>query len=527
MNEYGIEWARPRILQTSSGLRSLQSGPPTDAFWVDWRSNKEGMKSKGFGLSKVGTNWIVQHWSIPSPSPEEVPAPAAKIPVNFSPAGLLPYQVRPAQALAFSLSTHLAAMDGSDTGIGKTYQDLAAFRAIGVSPLVVCPKVVKENWRRVARHMGMEIEVINYEKIRTGGTAYGKWQTETIHGREFERFVWAPEVKGLLFDEAHRCKGPKTQNASLMIGARFQDIPTIAASATAATSPMDMRALGFLLGLHGLKNFYQWAEAHGCHRNRWDGWEFGGSNTDIQRIHAEVFPDHGQRVRVRDLGDAFPATRITTTMVDVMAPGSLDKAYAAIEAAKDTIHEKAKKDKDGAEHLTALLRARQISELGKIPAMIELARDSIAEGRSVFVAVNFQESVDVIYEEFLKHHIVGKIDGSTPDEMRTQYIDAFQNNTSRLIVANIRAGGIGIGLHDLDGDHPRTAIISPSWSPVDLKQALGRVWRSGGKSGSVQHLVYARGTVEERVAAGLQIKLDRMTVLNDGLSELDIKESDL
>jgi len=46
-------------------------------------------------------------------------------------------------------------------------------------------------------------------------------------------------------------------------------------------------------------------------------------------------------------------------------------------------------------------------------------------------------------------------------------------------------------------------------------------------SGSVQHILYARGTVEERVAEMLEAKLRRLTVFNDGLSSLDITDKDL
>jgi hypothetical protein len=392
-------------------------------------------------------------------------------------------------------------------------------------PLVICPKAVIPSWYRAAQHLGIEIEAINYEKVRNGNTLHGRWASEKINGRVIERFVWGGEVEMLIFDEVHRCKSTNSQNASLLIAAGLQDIPTIAASATAATNPMEMRALGFLLGLHGLRDFYTWAEAHGCYKNQWDGWEFGGLDDDIQTIHRSIFPHKGVRVRINDLGDAFPRTQIATELIPVQSPDKIDKAYSEVTKAIAAVREKAAGDSDGAEHLTAQLRARQVSELQKIPAVIELAKDALAERRSVFIAVNFNDSIDTLKESF-GNEIVAIIRGDQSDEDRERNIAAFQADKARVIIANTKAGGVGVSLHDLHGRFPRTALICPGWSAVDLKQALGRVWRSGGKTASIQRILFAAGTVEEQVAAKLDIKLRNLSLLNDGV-EVNISDSDL
>lgn len=524
--EWGIQWGQPKTVSTKQGLRTLRSGKPSEAFWAEWRSSKEALRSKGYSVSRNGADWEVLHWGIPTPAPvEEEPKPDLK-PIKVPTHGLLAYQVDPVIGLVDSLRRLGAALDGSDTGTGKTYTTLAAMRALGISPLVIAPKAVIPSWERAAKHLGMSIRVINYEKVRTGNTIYGKWTTLDYNGRTLDRFEWSKHLEGLIFDEAHRCKGTKTQNAQLLIAAKHQSIPVIAASATNVTSPLDMRALGYVLGLHNLRDFWQWAEAHGCFKNHWDGWEFGGSASDIDAIHREIFPKRGVRIRVRDLGDRFPATRITTTLVDVQAPSKVSSAYKELAKTFEDIETRKKGDKQGAEHLTAMLRARQVSEAQKIPAMIEMTEDALEEGRSVVLAVNFNDSIRALKEVLGRDRKVSVIHGEQTAVEREENIQAFQTNKVHVIIINLRAGGVGVSLHDLHG-RPRTAIISPSWSAVDLKQALGRVWRAGGVSGSVQHILYARGTVEERVAELLQLKLDRLTVFNDGLAELDVKDSEL
>jgi hypothetical protein len=49
------------------------------------------------------------------------------------------------------------------------------------------------------------------------------------------------------------------------------------------------------------------------------------------------------------------------------------------------------------------------------------------------------------------------------------------------------------------------------------------VWRSGGKSTSIQRILYAAGTVEETVASRIEEKLRNLSLLNDGV---DIKLTD-
>jgi len=526
-SEFGLIWSPPTVQNTKNGVRNLRTASPTEEFWAAWRRSKEGLKSKGYSVSRLvaGGDWQVCHWQMPTASPASSEITVLERPVALTrPDGLLDYQKPAVAALVRSLRQFGHAIDASDTGTGKTFSTLGAAREMGLTPTVICPKAVIPSWIRAAKHLGIACNAINYEKVRTGNTPYGKWVPVKGLGN-VERFQWSQQVGMLIFDEVHRCKSTKSQNADLLIGAALQGLPTIAASATAATNPMEMRALGFLLGLHGLRDFWSWAEAHGCYRNQWDGWEWGGADEDIAAIHRQVFPAKGIRVRISDLGDAFPKTQIRTELIPVSAPDKIDKAYASVREAIAEVHEKARTDNSGAEHLTAQLRARQVSELQKIPALIELAKDAIAERRSVFIGVNFSDSIDAVRTS-LKDIPCSIIRGEQTADERQRNIDAFQSDKTRVVIANLRAGGVGVSLHDLNGKFPRTALICPGWSPTDLKQALGRVWRAGGKSTSIQRILYAADTVEERVAERIEERLRTLAILNDGI-DFNLTEKDL
>lgn len=84
------------------------------------------------------------------------------------------------------------------------------------------------------------------------------------------------------------------------------------------------------------------------------------------------------------------------------------------------------------------------------------------------------------------------------------------------MLSMISAGGVGISLHDQTGDAPRVSIISPGFSAVELRQALGRIHRSGGKSPARQYIVFAGGTIEDSVRNAVRNKLNKLDLLNDG-----------
>ena len=163
-----------------------------------------------------------------------------------------------------------------------------------------------------------------------------------------------------------------------------------------------------------------------------------------------------------------------------------------------------------------MLRARQLSEISKIPSIVEQVEDAVEQGMSVAVFLNFTDSLKAVIEGLSPDITVVQIHGQQNADERQSAIEQFQADTARVIVAITQAGGVGVSLHDLHGNHPRISIISPTWSAIDMRQVLGRVWRAGGLTKSIQRLVFAAGTIEEKVASTVEEKLENLDLLNDG-----------
>ena len=435
-----------------------------------------------------------------------------------------PYQEAAIEHLLKVLPKHRAALNGSDTGTGKTLVAVETMRRLGnPATLVICPKPVMPGWERTAAAQGTELTVINYEMLRTGRTPFGEWNP--LNGK----FRFRREVEFLIFDEVHRCKGADSQTGELLCSAARAGIPTLAMSATPADSPLEMKGLGMLLGLHKGErpkptlscpeplSFAKWNEAHGC-----CGIPKGFYGSDevrrahMEKIHKAIYPEKGVRVRIADLGSAFPETQITAELYAMDDPARIDALHAQMVDAMAALHSRTENYK-GSDPMTELLAARQEIELLKVPIFTELAREAESAGMSVVIFVNFRATVRELCSRLDTDCF---IDGSQVGERGAKQREAnrlrLQNDESRFLIGTADSAGAGLDAHDVTGKHPRLALHSPGYNAKTVRQQVGRVQREGGKSKSLQRFIFADGTCEVPLHKKLAGKLNNMDTLQDG-----------
>ena len=519
-----VELSQPMSTSTKRGPRLLRKASVTSEFWDMYRDDKDEYKQAmgqlGLQLSKFRDQWELAWWSredlsFPtiSSSPEKVePEVKYDLPPLLYPEKLFEYQLTSVQYAMRSMSKYNRALLGHGTGMGKTAIALAVARERGRRVAVICPKPITTDWHRLAKYLGVETyEVCGWEWVKTGKSKIGRW---TDDKKKQFHFMLPPDTD-LVFDEVHRAKAQgNTQNAFILRDAVVQNIPTIALSATIADDPTKMWALGQFLGLHqGGKDYFRFLNGNGCVNTQF-GMQFRGGNKILKNIHGRIFPDRGNRLKPSDVGSAFPETLIQARAFDMDTARDIAKEYDDLLIRVEEI----KMQENAASSMGAVLaemtRARQKIELFKAPAVCAMVKDLIEEGNSVFIAVNFTETLKFIETEL---KTTCTIRGGQNDITRRGNIDSFQNDKSRVIIGIIQACREGLNLQDLNGNFPRVALIMPTYSVFDLKQVLGRVHRAGGKSKSIQYLIYAAGVdIEESVCSSLDAKLKRMDTLMDG-----------
>ena len=509
--EYGLQWGQPKTVKTSRGLSEVVSAPTTEAFWAAWRSNKEAVKAAGYSVSQYNGLWQVSKWKTLEASKPIVKAERVVTPLRDQ-SVLRPWQLTAAASLVASLRAYKFAVDLSDTGTGKTFTSLGAFRELNLPGpiLVICRKPARVQWQKAAALVGVQIVVVTYELVRRGTTPYGKWI-----GAKEEDFQWDESVVcGIIFDEVHWASGHKTQNGDLVIAARRQQIPSIGLSATVAESPLKLRAVGYALGLHGLKGYWDWTRKYGAKPGYFGGFEWDQDNptnkAHMARLHSEILPDKGVRIRKADLGDKFPKTQIIPELVDF--GDKIERVYEEMEEELAALAARESED-EGNNPLTVRLRARQKVEILKVPVLIDIIKDAIEAGQRVAVFVNFNDTLDILVKEFtdLNPGVVRGVSGAAQEKARQEGVERFQADQTPLILCNTAAGGESINLQGKN----RLALISPNDSARIMHQIFGRVHRDGGEF-SIQKILLAAGSVEEKIYANFNAKLDNLAALNDG-----------
>lgn len=449
---------------------------------------------------------------------------------QINPSGLKDYQVPHVKSLVDSLYRTGLAVDLSDTGIGKTYSGAGVAREMNCPVFVVCPKIVIPTWNKILNQFGVTPHaVINYELLARGNTKWLKWKKNPLTKEDECRFKKLPDNALVIFDEVHKAKGMESLNGQMVIAAKIQGFQLLVISASVATNPLEMMAFGFITGLHKDTNHNAFKKnfcaRHGC---SWTG-RFGGMVYDagaveavqaMKKINTYLFEEKklASRIRIEDLGDAFPDNDICA---DTFGMGqNTDKINRAYDLMNQELAMLEERSQNYSQHIFAIMmKTRRKVELLKLPTVIELVEDYYKENKSVVIFVNFNDSADVLVKKL--GHIYGEdniavIRGGQSAKARQANIDAFQADQKRIIVVNIAAGGVGVSLHDLNGKHPRASLLCPTWSAIQMIQSFGRVWRQGGLSKSIQTVVYAAETIEEKICARVRSKLNNLSALVDG-----------
>ena len=434
---------------------------------------------------------------------------------------LLNFQIIHVQNLIRNIGNNNAVLDASDTGTGKTYTAIAACKSLNLQPIILCPKSVISTWNRVSKFFEYPVKfIVNYETARLG-----KYYTanrdrvicpylKVIKEKTKTKYEWKLEDEKniiFIFDEAHKCAKLETFNGALLYSAKLSQKPIMLLSATIADYPEKFRLFFYILNFidpvsvkKNKINFLQYM-------NIVTKWVIRDPNP-MMKIHNMLYPNRAARMRI-DAIPTFPETQIEAVPYNLgkEREKDIENQYKII--SDELLELKDKSQKDKANSLVRIMRAHQKIEIIKMPIFVELANDFIENRFSVVIFVNFTQSLKLL-AKMLSTTVV--IHGQQTAEERDLAINMFNENKSNIIICNIKAGAVGISLHDIHGGHPRASLISPTWSSVDLKQALGRIHRAGSKSKSIQRIIYTANTVEEQIADKLKQKLANINTINNG-----------
>ena len=438
---------------------------------------------------------------------------------------LLPPQREHAVNLLNSLYINGVACDQSETGTGKTYVAAWLAKNLNSPVVIVCPKVVIPSWTKVLSYFGIKAHcLINYEKLIRGNTEHLSFKDGKDTGPS-DYTINFPKNSLVILDEVHKCKSATSKNSDFLIKLKMDGYKSLLLSATAATNPLEMKAFGFATTLHNLVSYRHFITSSGAYAGR-----YGGFQIDLQsqktieamsNIHNTLFNLYkvSSRMTRKMFDKIFPDNHVMAECFNMGTnTDKINRVYEQMEAEMAALEESSINYSQ--HHFAIMTKARRMAELLKVPTMVEMIEDWYDEGISPVVFVNFTDTVEAIEKQLAKNRKfdgkIARIVGGQSDKVRQKDIDDFQSDTKRIMIANLAAGNAGVSLHDLIGNHPRGSIISPSYSAINLLQALGRIHRAEGKTTCIQKVMFADGTIEVEACKRVQCKLNNLECLNDG-----------
>jgi superfamily II DNA or RNA helicase len=424
-----------------------------------------------------------------------------------------------------SLYINGVACDQSETGTGKTYVAAWIAKNLNSPVVIVCPKVVIPSWTKVLSYFGIKAHcLINYEKLIRGNTEHLSFKDGKDNSAS-DYIINFPKNSLVILDEVHKCKSSTSKNSDFLIKLKMDGYKSLLLSATAATNPLEMKAFGFATTLHNLTSYRQFITDSGAYVGR-----YGGFQIDLQsqktveamsNIHDKLFNLYkvSSRMTRKMFDKIFPDNHVMAECFDMGSnTDKINRVYLQMESELAALEESSVNYSQ--HHFAIMTKARRMAELLKVPTMVEMIEDWFDEGISPVVFVNFTDTVEAIEKQLAKNRKfdgkIARIVGGQSDKVRQKDIELFQNDTKRIMIANLAAGNAGVSLHDLNGNFARGAIISPSYSAINLLQALGRIHRAEGKTKCIQKVMFAAGTIEEDACKRVQSKLNNLECLNDG-----------
>ena len=170
----------------------------------------------------------------------------------------------------------------------------------------------------------------------------------------------------------------------------------------------------------------------------------------------------------------------------------LDKIWKKLEQEqKDAETEFSK----SAAYQRAIQSERQIAGIAKLPHVINFVKNIMEIEESVVVFCHHRVIHKLLHESLQEFSPVAIIGGQT-DSFRQGQIDKFQNGESKLMIAGLRAGNIGINL-----TRAKYVIFAElDWSPAIHRQAEDRLHRIGQKNTVFAYYLIGNGTLDDHVA---------------------------
>jgi len=439
------------------------------------------------------------------------------------------WQQKAADQIVSIIRENPGCLEMASTGVGKTYVACNALRQLleagdldnkeSYNPLRilwVTPAGVKNQSARVLKEYGIlnKTLLLSYGQLRgKDGNMFYKEHTMIVSGQERIIFEWNPAMLPgiVVFDE---CQGLKNETSiQTMVG---RSVPTtvkkLFISATPYTKISEARSVVQGVGMKSAAG----VRITNDHAHR--------ALVDIAWPRSPDQWSPSAMKRLTDLMKPYIATikgvqykfkaRCDCVLIDFE---SKEERESYRNAYREYLEEIAiTKGWTGHSRWAAILvsmqKFRQRAELIRAKRLADRILWSLKEEKQVILASNFVDTIRSVWKHLTKAGIspddVAHLIGGMSLSQRQKMIDEFNEGRRSVMLFTMRTGGVGISLHhDRPEGRPRHIILPPTWSAIEMCQAVGRAHRVTSISPTTQEIVWYKGTIEEQVAEKVALKV--------------------
>jgi SNF2 family DNA or RNA helicase len=375
--------------------------------------------------------------------------------------------------------------------LGKSMQSLAAIHYLQAYPtLVVCKSGLMYNWKNEIEKTLGEQSVHITDSVKKG-IAENK-NFVIINPEKLAKLQdQLKEYKfgSVIYDEAHNIGGSKTAKFNALKEIT-KDVPYRYALTGTPIKNRALEVVNILDFLGRLKEFGgKWRLINEFYEVRQD---FSiGEARDLDKLHAKLKSFCMVRRTAKEVLGEVPDKVYSSVLVELSNYKEYRSLSSEIQKLKGVAFVSERKGK--------LFELKRIVGEGKVDAISQWIEDFLDSGEQLVV---FAHHIEVQKRLLTKFPDAAYILGGQSLASREQNKNAFQNKEKQLIICSLMAAGEGLDLSSAN----TVAICELGWTPPQMEQAIGRIYRVGKTEPMSIYTFIAENTIDIKLASMLQDK---------------------
>jgi SNF2 family DNA or RNA helicase len=433
------------------------------------------------------------------------------------------------EGLDFLLKSSGNALLADEMGLGKTVQTLAylATEKQAMPALVIAPLVTLRNWQReVGKFMKkksrngrlIENEVSSSVVIRTGKSQeLDKFDFYIVNYELLEKRLpdlSKLDLRSIICDEVQNLRSKTTKKYSAV--KKLAALPSVKYRIGLSGTPIynrgseiwpivDILRPGMLGSFKEFCEYFCYVNDKGkaivLENKRESLREELCKHVMLRRKKSDVLKELKDKVRYKEIIDS-DSTYYNKELEKIWTKLKEEQKEAETEF-----------DKSASFH-RAIQSERQAAGVAKLPHVINFVKNIMEIDESVVVFCHHRSIHDLLHKNLSEYNPASIIGGQSDNERQLQ-IDMFQDGKTKLMIAGLRAGNVGINL-----TRAKYVIFAElDWSPAIHRQAEDRLHRIGQKNTVFAYYLIGNGTLDDHVAKILVDKSYEIDTIMDEVSE--------